>query len=290
MNFKEIDIEDKPIFEHYFKQSKSIMTERSFTALFLWQKAYNTKFCVKDDMLFIRYGNGNKLAWTVPIGEGNIEKALEEIKLDAKQNGSKPLIWGITEEYFPIFKDFDLTPTRDAFDYIYSMESFKTFAGKKLHSKRNFINRFKKENEGNWEYRNIDFSNIDEIFIFLDRWYSTSNLSDADKHNEKRSIKLALKNAEKLELLGGAIYLNKEMIAFSIASPQNAEAVDVLFEKADTSIVGAYQMIANEFCKNCFGNFKYINREEDLGIEGLRAAKLSYTPLFLTEKYETVIN
>ena len=115
-------------------------------------------------------------------------------------------------------------------------------------------------------------------------------MSENDKKAEKNAITLALQNAEALRLLGGTVYLNGEIIAFSLAAPQNDEVVDVLFEKAFPEIKGAYQIISNEFCKNCFGSFKYINREEDMGIEGLRKAKLSYSPIFLTEKYEAIIN
>ena len=289
MDFKTISIEDKNLIDRYLKIDGEIMTERCFADLFVWKDTYNTKFCIEDDMLFLSFGREIK-SYSVPSGYGDIYYALKKIKEDAKSRGIPCRIWGITKNNLEVFKEYCPTPTRDSFDYIYDVEEFRELRGKKLHSKRNFVNRFKSENEGNWEYRDIDFNDTDEIFKFLDKWYKNSALSENDKKAEKNAITLALQNAEALRLLGGTVYLNGEIIAFSLAAPQNDEVVDVLFEKAFPEIKGAYQIISNEFCKNCFGSFKYINREEDMGIEGLRKAKLSYSPIFLTEKYEAIIN
>ncbi len=289
MEFKKITIADKNLISRFLKCDEEIMTERSFSTIFCWSFAIGTKFCIEDDMLFLLIENKDILLYFMPLGFGDMESAKRKIEQDAAGRQKNFRIISISKNRLGDFKDYELMPSRNNFDYVYETESFITLKGKKLHSKRNFINRFKQNYENRWEYRKIHFDrDKDLIFDFLNTWKGRTN-EDAESFNsELKAITAAFDNYNELGIVGGMILVDQKVVAFSFGASQNETAMDIMIEKADYNFSGAYQLIANEFCIHNCADYKYINREEDMGIEGLRKAKLSYCPAFLSEKYETI--
>lgn len=291
MTFKNLEIKDKNEISELLSCDSKISTERNFATMFIWSKVNNTQFCISNNMVFFYFEKSNVSLYTMPLGFGNISAAIKEIKLDAQKRNRPYKIISITENYLKYFENYSLTPQRDYFDYIYDSNSFITLAGKKLHSKRNFINRFKKEYEGRWNYKNLDFiKDREPVFEFLNKWSEESSEDKLSLQDETLAIETAFDYYKELEITGGILTVDNQIVAFCLASPQNEIAIDVMFEKADYNYSGAYQVIANEFSKQNCSSYQYINREEDMGIEGLRKAKLSYCPAFLSEKYETDCN
>lgn len=179
---------------------------------------------------------------------------------------------------------FQFTADRDYADYLYLRTDLATLAGKKFQSKRNHVNKFKRTY--NYEYTPITPDRIQECLDLEAEWCKANN---CDQHegtgNERRALVYALHNFEELGLTGGILHVDGKIAAFTFGMPINQDTFGVHVEKADTSINGAYAMINYEFANHIPEQYVYLNREEDLGIEGLRKAKLSYQPAIIMEKY-----
>jgi len=237
-----------------------------------------------------------KEMYLAPIGTGDLKKATETILEDAKQRNIPFIMISIPEEIknnleLIMPNKFHFEENRDNADYIYSAEDLISLKGKKFHSKRNFINRFKQTYENRWSFEDITEENIQEVFNYQLKWYE-ENRKTGDNNSlfsETSAIAQALKNFKALELKGGILRLDKNIIAFTLASQSAPDMFTIQIEKAEHSINGAYQMINNEFAKRNFIGIKYVDREEDLGLEGLRKAKLSYNPIFMGTNYNATL-
>lgn len=175
-------------------------------------------------------------------------------------------------------------PERDYFDYIYLREDLATLRGKKYQSKRNHINNFKKQYS--YEYVPITPDIVPQCLKLECKWYKANNGDNDEEelNDERRSLTYALHHFDSLSLIGGALRVDNEIIAFSFGAPINHNTFGVHVEKADVNFDGAYTVINQEFASHLPEQYTYVNREEDLGIPGLRQAKLSYQPTILLEK------
>ena len=159
-----------------------------------------------------------------------------------------------------------------------------TLAGKKLQAKRNHVNKFKRTY--NYEYRPITSGHIQECLELEAEWCKANNCDQREgTGNERQALVYALHHFEELGLTGGILYVEEHIAAFTFGMPINRDTFGIHVEKADTRIDGAYAMINYEFANHIPEQYTYLNREEDLGIEGLRKAKLSYQPALILEKY-----
>ena len=182
--FKPITIDDKKSCDEIIKPLNSLLCAHCFV-IFIWKGAYDTQICIQDGFVFVKQKNENKTIYTCPLGKGDLKKAIEAIKQDAQERNVEFYLAAINkeqkEELEKIFPEsFEFVEKRDSQDYIYDSESLITLAGKKLHSKRNFINRFKLENEGNWTFENITKENIHEVFEYHLSWCALNNDLDQD--------------------------------------------------------------------------------------------------------------
>ena len=222
------------------------------------------------------------------IGKGDRLAALDQIARDAAERGAPYRIYGCT----PAQKEqtealapgrYVFTEDRDNFDYIYRREDLAELKGKKYHSKRNFINRFLQEYEGQWRYEPLDPGRHGGQILELHRLWCQRR-ADSIGAAEGCAVRQALEHFEALEMRGGVLYLRDEMAAFTMGCLAG-DTLTVQIEKAMADVPGAYPMINHQFVANAGTDFDYVNREEDMGIEGLRKAKLSYRPIELSVKY-----
>ena len=175
------------------------------------------------------------------------------------------------------------------YDYIYLVEKMSTLSGKKYHGKRNHITNFKK-NYPDWKFEVISKDNIPDCIATHKRWIDEKGENE-DYDIEFNALKTAFDSYDELGWCGGLIRAGGEVVAFCVGEPQaNGKCFVTHFEKASASIHGAYPIINQEFTKNCLGDYTYVNREEDLGIEGLRKAKMSYNPEIILEKCVAIYN
>lgn len=288
LEFKPIKIEDVKLLKKRLFSPARLSCETNIVNLLVWQEMYDNMYAVCGDLLFIKSGGIEKESFRLPFGE-NLQKGIEKLK---EYTGKEfPPLWVQQGDRFIDFKlrfgeDYELIPERDAFDYIYCQEDLATLSGKKYHSKRNHISAFSKQY--NWKFEKITKENIPDILECAEEWYrQNSERFDKYMQCEKNGIKLILENMDLLDVKGGAIYIDGKVVAFTLGSPINRDVFDIHIEKALPDYATAYTVINNEFAKT-LTEYKYINREDDLGLEGLRKAKLSYKPNILLKKYSAV--
>ncbi|HHT30733.1 MULTISPECIES: DUF2156 domain-containing protein [Petrimonas] len=290
--FKPIELKDKEVINSYLCKQNYRASDLCFTNLFCWGKKFDTQFATKGEWFFVRFRDNNgRNSYLKPIGGRNIREAIDMIMDDHKQFDTVFQIRGLTREMMDEIEAempdiFDYKFNRSVSDYIYSSEKLVNLTGKKLQSKRNHINRFKRENE--WEYGSLSGnpSLIKECKEMLDQWMEI-NMADKDPSlvYDDVATTLMLDNFEYLGLKGGVIRVRGKIVAFTIGEPLTRDTFVVHVEKAYTSIHGAYSIINQQFAEHETTGFTYINREEDMGFENLRNAKLSYQPDILLEKY-----
>ncbi|MDE5760912.1 phosphatidylglycerol lysyltransferase domain-containing protein [Bacteroides sp.] len=289
ITFKDVTLEDRELITRYTLDSPRRNCDLSFSNLCSWRFLYNTKFAVMDGFLLLKFWADGELVYMMPIGTGDLKKALEVLMADARREGQPFCLLGICEgmcsELEAIMPGrFRFTADRDYADYLYLRSDLATLAGKKLQAKRNHVNKFRRTYH--YEYTSITPDRIAECLELEARWCRANH---CDQHegtgNERRALVYALHHFEELGLTGGILHVDGQIAAFTFGMPINRDTFGIHVEKADTEIDGAYAMINYEFANHIPEQYLYINREEDLGIEGLRRAKLSYQPAVILEKY-----
>ncbi len=290
--FRTLELTDREWIEECLKKSDFMGAEYSFTNNFLWAKQYNL-LCANVKGFYCTLGGfGIMRSYGYPTGEGNLKEVIEMLMEDAKERGLTFEMRGIPEEKLSELKEmfpekFDYISVRDEADYVYLTERLSTLAGKKLHGKRNHIARFK--DNPNWVYEPITMENIEDCKSMSKKWCELYNCrEDINLVHESCAVKTAFKHFDELKLVGGLIRLEGEVIAFTMGEALNSNTFIVHIEKAFSHIQGAYPMINQQFVLHECQDYEYVNREDDMGDEGLRKAKLSYYPDILLEKYKAV--
>lgn len=290
MEYLSIKIEDKDIINKYLKTANAGICEHCFTDIYMWQSHYNTKFLVDDDFLYVKSQPEDIEYHMCPIGNGDLKQAI--LKIIEQATPEKFVMMSITqqlrEKIEQIMPDyFEFTESRDSADYIYLADSLKTLAGKKLHSKRNFVNRFMAQYDGMWTYEKLCDENKDDVWQFHKKWHKNAGgtQEELSLKAETCAIKKAIDNYKQLDIIGGVLKISGEIVAFTLGTKSTDDMYVVQIEKGNIEFAGVYPVINKLFVENECQDAVYINREEDLGIEGLRKAKLSYKPFEVKVKY-----
>ncbi|WP_298847285.1 DUF2156 domain-containing protein [uncultured Clostridium sp.] len=293
MIFKRLTIEDKEIFEKYIYPYKFLSCEYSFTTLYIWREACDICFTIYKDALIIKKMDfEGRYYFMQPLGysKENLKELIDALMDYKKENNMefvfKDLDEGFMEEIKDIYGDAKgicIKEDRDNFDYLYEAEKLIKLSGKKLHGKKNHYNSFIKNY--NYEVKDIkDAQVIKDVILAAEKWYEVNN-NDRMLNFELQGIKDILGNMEIVNTKGIAVYVDEKIVAFSLGEKLNDDLAVIHIEKADTTYSGVYSFINKAFVDRSFSDVKIINREQDLGIEGLRKSKLSYHPFKLEKKY-----
>lgn len=297
LNFKTPEIKDKKWISECFSYAHSMNCEYTFGNIYLWRAAYKSFVARYNNFVICRWGNGSNLQYSLPIGEGDFRDAVRAVIEDASSLGITPRIYGVTESYKPVLEsDF---PGKFSFeyddgnnDYIYSVENLASLSGKKYHSKRNHISNFIKNNP-DWRYEDINADNIEECIELHTNWIENKDDSDneADYSLEFEAVLSGFEHYSEIGFKGGLIRVNNKPIAYTYGERFNEHCFVTHFEKAPADVQGAYAIINREFAKRLADDgYIYVNREEDLGLPGLRKAKQSYKPQIWLKKETAVYN
>jgi len=260
--------------------------EYCFACLLTWSKSIFNSYTISDDGLLINTHYEGE-PWLMPYGNITKQSVLACRKLhDDKYKNIPFRMTYITERSKNLLTNWfgnevTFTPIDGGSDYIYYREKLSTLSGQKYQAKRNFINRFMQQYGTRYNHEPITAQNIDEVRCFEQAW---SN--NADMPESRQAMALLLDNIFNIDAFGRLLRIDDQIIAFTIGAACGNNAIDILAEKADHRFIGAYPMINQLFSTHDCQNVAYINREEDLGIEGLRKAKLSYNPIDIIHKYE----
>lgn len=291
--FKNFELKDKKLIESYTKPWNIGCSDLSFANLFIWGADGKMQYVIDDDVLYIKlnFKSFPEFFWP-PIPKKGSKHDYRELVCRAfeylENKNIVPVIRNIWEPFKEIIEnscpELDIEPAEIAWDYVYSREKLATLKGKKLHGKRNHINKFMQENP-DWEYKKLVPSMYEDCIAVYDGWKESKDLSEDEFANERRSVVLALTNMEELGLTGGAILLDGKIKAFTVGERLNDDMQLIHIEKADSEINGLFPMINQQYVLHECADVQYINREEDMGVEGMRKAKRSYYPDFMVKKY-----
>jgi len=293
LNFNPLRLEDKPLFDQAFRRRYYENSWFTFTNLLVWRNNYATSWAMQDESLYVRL-QANGLIYFLPpftAPEKSFSQAVELAVQESRSRGEAFLMKGLSpamcNELQEVNQDrFVMEPQRDYFDYLYKAEDLRTLAGRKYHSKRNFVNRFRAEHS-DWQYEALRADLIEDCMQVAAAWCKGRDCNaSAVLGSEYQAIEEALQHFDLLGLRGGLIRLAGKPVAFSFGEELNADTVVIHMEKADPAIQGLYAMINQECCRQAWGDVEFVNREEDMGEEGLRKAKDSYYPTRLVEKYK----
>jgi hypothetical protein len=290
INFQKLDSERRAEYDRYLLPC-SKGCEYSFVNLSIWGRQ---RAAFVDGFLVLRSQFDRRSVYPFPVGHGDILPVLEAIIRDAKERGITCCFTGMNQEecdllekYYP--GKFRIQPDRNGFDYIYSIDDLADLKGRKFQKKRNHLNRFR-ENHPNWRTEPISIENLPAVREMAESWYARRH--EIDPHGsytlEQIALERALSDPKKLGLEGLTLMDGDQLLAFTLASRMSEDTYDVHFEKAREDVDGAYTAINQQMAfhlREKHPELRFLDREDDMGLEGLRKAKLSYNPVRLVEKY-----
>ncbi|MBQ3000366.1 MAG: DUF2156 domain-containing protein [Oscillospiraceae bacterium] len=290
IDFLPFDLEKKTEYDKYLTACENRGCEYSFANLYLWgrQKAA----FLADQLVFFSQFN-RRSVYLFPVGPGDRKAALDAIIRDAADRGIPCRLTGLLEEDCALVErlypgKFRFHNDRDGYDYVYDINGLSELRGKKYQKKRNHLNRFLALYP-DCRGEPITEENAPVVSAMVEKWYALRQQDDpaADYHMEKAALRKAMEKRVPLQLEGYCLFVNGECVAMSLASSLSETVFDVHFEKALEKTEGAYTAINyyfSRYLREKYGAVKYLNREDDMGIPGLRHAKLSYRPDRMVKK------
>ena len=293
-NFRQISIEDKQLFEKYYSGRK-ISSYESFSNMLMWQAEDKLEYAVINGFLCvvgINSVSGKRFSY-MPVGGDN--SALCDTVLALKAEYPDIIFTylkkGYTDKLNTIFGEkAEISEERDLFEYIYEAEKLRTLSGKALHAKRNHINKFEATYESRFDMISSENKAELEAAILALREDPALEENKTMLVDEDAAIDKLYENFDALGLTAGVLYADGNIAAYTIGEMINGDTALIHVEKAHRDIEGAYTVVNQRFITEAFPTALYANREEDMGVEGLRKAKLSYSPLPFDKIYSAKIN
>lgn len=291
IHFQPITTEYRTRYLSCLERSAERGCEYSFANLFLWGRQ-KMAFLHENAVVFSQFDR--KSVYLFPVGEGELKPTLDQILHDAAARGIPCCLVGLTEEDCHTLQQlypgrFRFHTDRDSFDYVYAIDDLAELKGRKYQRKRNHLNRFTQEHP-HWRLEPITEDNLAQVRQMAEQWYDQHLQADptADFKLEQAALFKALSHIPALEADGLALYAQDKVVAMCLGTFLSAQTYDVHFEKALSCCEGAYTAINRGFARYLrekYPQLRFLNREDDMGLEGLRKAKLSYYPDELQSKY-----
>lgn len=294
LQFHPFTIESKSKIEQYTKPWSPECSDLSFVNLFIWGIDGKMEYAEAENCLYIKckFGTFPIYLWAPLPMKGkpcNYKKAVQ-LGLDyMREIGTYPIyrnIWTfLVDELKKHCPQLYFIPQEYSWDYVYDRESLATLKGKKLHGKRNHINQFLAQHP-NYEYHPIDPNNqamLEDCLHLYDTWREEKQNANLD--HEQQSVHIALNYMKELNLTGGTIYDDGKLLGFTVGERLLPDMQLIHIEKGLSDVPGIYPMINQQYVIHACQDVKWINREEDMGLAGMRKAKRSYNPARMIEKY-----
>ena len=294
IEFKPVRLEDRAVIERYTMRSGICNCDLAFANMYCWQQVYHSAWAEIDGFLVIRFriDGGEKIGYMQPVGEGDFAPLIPTLRADAHAHGQRLRIIGLTDEGREMIRRmhiglFAFESDRALEDYVYNADDLRNLPGRRYQPKRNHINRFLAEYP-DYRYEELTHDRFDECMALEREWRRAHEGHTSELCAEQRAMQRGFEHFGELGMQGGCIYVGDRLVAFTYGSAVNDHTFDTHVEKADTEYDGAFTIINKLFAQHLDPRFTLINREEDLGIEGLRQAKLSYHPAFLQHKFTAI--
>ena len=297
LQFKPVEAKDIERVTPFFALRPNKTCDSVFLDSFIWRDFYHIQCAISDEkaVQFLMEKDGITFSAMPMCKEEELSHYFYEMVEYFNTVLKKPFRIYLADEdgvnYLNLDPEkFEVKEQEDLKDYLYDGDAMRSLSGKKLHKKKNHLNGFMREYEGRYEYRTLCCSDRDDVWEFLDRWWE--NKVEAAEFGtqldyEVNGIHDILKNCSQLCVRMAGVYIDGKLEAFTIGSYNEFEKMAVIhIEKANPEINGLYQFINREFLVRAFPEeMMLVNREDDVGMEGLRRAKMSYNPIDFARKY-----
>lgn len=302
LEFKTLDASSIEEFKHYCRMRDIYMSEGQFLNQFIWSNFYKTKYYANGKYLFLLMEINKQPATMIPYcKKEDILEAFHEMKRYFNEELHLPLkIYNadkLTLEVLQTSKEFEeefkIIESRDTSDYMYDANKLKTLSGRALHKKKNHLNNFMKNFDGRYEYKTLNCEHIESIKEFHQKWLEKRQIVDERNliDSEETGVFKIFENCSMLDSRMGGIYVDGKLSAYSIGSyAPNLKCAFIHVEKANTTMNGLYNFINQQFLIHEFPDAQLVNREDDLGHDGLRQSKMSYNPIYLVDKFHLIQN
>ncbi len=289
--FKNLTLEDNELFTGFFKKHPPLISEYTFSNLFVWHKSRKIQYALHDEGIIILAEQHGKSYFMPPVGFSDIKKIYTELFNYADMHNYPKIFKRVGEsdiEHLSGEKSFKITEDPDNNDYIYNTEKLAFLEGRKYSNKRAWVRKF----DGEYYHKYMHYTEEckDRCIKLAEEWVNKRIESVNYNIDEFEAIKCFLENYNHFKIPGGIICVDcegkKDIVAFTFGEKLNKDTFVIHFEKADSGFTGIYQAINKYFAENeISGKFKFINREQDLGIAGLKKAKHSYYPEKFIKKF-----
>jgi hypothetical protein len=292
-----ITLNDRPLFEKYYGRSES--SSQNFTNMFLWSGDGNITHALLDGCFALVFQWGPApIGAAYPVsGEGggaDRERAVRRLCEFLKASGGKACFRNMSPEMKADLErlcpgKFEIVPDRNNFDYVYETADLIALRGKRYHAKRNHVNRFSANYD--FKYEEMGQAEAEECKAAFLAWYAEKKDVERIEASEEATFRLldAFSEFSAYGARGGLIRVGGKPVACSVGEPLTDDMALIHVEFADPLFEGAFNVVNREFCERAWADYRYVNREEDMGLEGLRRAKESYRPCRMIEKYTATL-
>ncbi|WP_311194447.1 DUF2156 domain-containing protein [Selenomonas noxia] len=298
IEFHALTKEDKPLLDRYFRANYYENSHFNFTNLYMWREPFHVHVAEEDDVLYVVSEWKARVSALQPFCDpARYPEATKKLLAYFEEIAQPFHIYDMERGYADFLRscdcaNFEVVADRDNYDYVYLSEKLISLSGRKLHSKKNHLNAFRKEHP-DAQFLPITDEIVTQCKLELNSWYKQHRQEDGTVDlfidYERTAILEVLNNFADFGLKGGAILLDGRVVAFTFGEQLNTDTAVIHVEKADPEVRGAYPAINQGFVEHAWSHLTYINREEDMGIEGLRKAKESYKPEKLIEKFNATL-
>lgn len=290
LSFEPIDLQRQAAYRQRLAQCSQIASDYSYINLWSWGREYGLQWAWQDHLVWIKQTRPTETLWA-PVGDWL--KADWPSVLQAAASCC-PRIIRVPEMLLEIWKSqsttaMEVTETREHWDYLYDRQELVDLAGNRFHKKKNLLNQFRKKYEA--DYLVFGPNMVTQAKTMQEDWCSWRDCEGNDTlAAENNAIAKVLDNWEQLDgITGGALCVGGIIVAYTVAEIMPDNSLVIHFEKGDPDFKGSYQAINQMFLENDPNPCTVVNREQDLGDEGLRKAKLSYNPVDFVRKYKVVL-
>lgn len=292
---KQLTISDRFLIESFLQLTDYEGYNYNFNTMIMWNHVYHIRYEVCDQFMILLYQYEKQYFWMMPLCRKECYLRAVERMQEISSHERIPFVISYVEEPFKAWMEeqygdrFTFSSSQDYSEYVYSCEKNITLAGRKMVKRRNHFNAFLREHP-DYEYRDLELEDLEDVLSCLTRWeQGKENGGDEetreDIRSEHKGIMDILKNFSRLNVKGGGIYLDGQMEAFIIGSALGKNSVEIHIEKANSDIRGLYVAVLKEFLAHNFADALWINREEDMGYENLRKAKMQLHPVKMVDNY-----
>ncbi|MCR5195160.1 MAG: phosphatidylglycerol lysyltransferase domain-containing protein [Pseudobutyrivibrio sp.] len=294
---KDLLIEDFEIINYYYNLRRTSAADGNVLDLFLWNDCYPSKILITEKCLIVLGMEDGKYCSMMPFcKKEDLRESFFFLKELFNNHFKQELIIYVADrEAIDILslpeEEFEITEERDLFDYIYESDKLKSYPGRKYHKKKNHLNAFRKSYAGRYEFKMLGTDDCKLISDFLEKWRKDKTETSMSKYidYEISGIEKIMKWQNVIDFKIGGLFIDNNLEAFSIGKYYETEdVVYVPVEKANSQFRGIYAYICSKFLREAFPEASRVNREDDMGLEGLRQAKLSLNPIELVEKYTVI--